>query len=87
MIYEGTDSTNWQKNNGQSPLLYGSELASPLTDIHGDQKTKKLVGTEPGGHYHWKVVRGCAAVMTTYFQASWRSLAYQFTIKALLVCP
>ena len=40
-----------------------------------------------GGHSHWKVVWGCAAVMTPFFQASRRSLVYQFTINAPLMCP
>ena len=39
------------------------------------------------GHSHWKVVRGCAAVMTPFFHASRRSLAYQFTVNAPLMCP
>ena len=43
--------------------------------------------TNPGGHLHWKVVQGCSAVMTPFFQASRRSLAYQFTINAPLMCP
>ena len=34
----------------------------------------------PGGHWPRKVVWGCAAVMTPFFQATRRSLAYQFTI-------
>ena len=34
-----------------------------------------------------KGVWGCAAVMTPFFQASRRSLAYQFTIIAPLLCP
>ena len=41
----------------------------------------------PGGHSHWKGVRGCAAVMTPFFQASRRSLAYQFTLNAQLLWP
>ena len=41
----------------------------------------------PGGHSHWKRVWGCAAVMTAFFQTSNRSLAYQFTVKAPLLCP
>ena len=41
----------------------------------------------PGGHSHWKGVWGCAAVMTPFFQASRRSLAYQFTVNAPLLCP
>ena len=41
----------------------------------------------PGGHSHWKGVWGCAAVMTPFFQASRRSLAYQFTANAPLLCP
>ena len=44
--------------------------------------------TVPGGHCLWKLVRGCAAVMTSFFQASRHSLAYQFTINApLMWCP
>ena len=38
------------------------------------------------GHYHRKVVRRSVAVMTLFFQASERSLAYQFTIIAPLRC-
>ena len=30
---------------------------------------------------------GGAAVMTPFFQASWRSLVYQFAINAPLMCP
>ena len=41
----------------------------------------------PGGHWPRKGVWGCAAVMTPFFQASRRSLAYQFTIIAPLLCP
>ena len=43
----------------------------------------------PGGGGHWprKGVWGCAAVMTPFFQATRRSLAYQFTIIAPLLCP
>ena len=40
-----------------------------------------------GGHWPRKGVWGCAAVMTPLFQASRRSLAYQFTIIAPLLCP
>ena len=40
-----------------------------------------------GGHSHWKGVWGCAAVMTPFFQASCRSLAYQFTVNAPLLWP
>ena len=40
-----------------------------------------------GGHWPRKGVWGCAAVMTPFFQASRRSLAYQFTIIAPLLCP
>ena len=43
--------------------------------------------THPGGHLHWKGLWGCAAVMTPFFQASQRSLAYQFTLSELLVWP
>ena len=39
-----------------------------------------------GGHWPRKGVWGCAAVMTPFFQASRRSLAYQFTIIAPLLC-
>ena len=41
----------------------------------------------PGGHWPWKGVCGCAVVMTPFFQATRRSLAYQFTIIAPLLCP
>ena len=41
----------------------------------------------PGGGTHWKGVWGCAAVMTSFFQASRRSLAYQFTLNEPLVWP
>ena len=41
----------------------------------------------PGGHWPRKGVWGCAAVMTPFFQATRRSLAYQFTINAPLLCP
>ena len=39
------------------------------------------------GHSHWKVVGGCAAVITSFFQDSRRSLAYQITTNAPLMCP
>ena len=39
------------------------------------------------GHSHWKGVWGCAAVVTPFFQASCRSLAYQFTVNAPLLWP
>ena len=38
------------------------------------------------GISHWKVVRGCAAVMTPYFQVSRHFLACQFTINVPLMC-
>ena len=41
----------------------------------------------PGGYSHLKVVQGCAADMTPFFQANRRSLAYQFTINVPLMCP
>ena len=44
-------------------------------------------GEPGGGHWPRKGVWGCAAVMTPFFQASRRSLAYQFTIIAPLLCP
>ena len=44
-------------------------------------------GGGEGGHSHWKGVWGCAAVMTPFFQTSRRSLAYQFTVNAPLLCP
>ena len=40
-----------------------------------------------GGQWPRKGVWGCAAVMTPFFQASRRSLAYQFTIIVPLLCP
>ena len=43
--------------------------------------------TPPGRHWPRKGVWGCAAVMTPFFQASQRSLAYQFTIIAPLLYP
>ena len=47
-----------------------------------------MVGSiSPGGHLPRKGVWGCAAVMTPFFQATRRSLAYQFTIIAPLLCP
>ena len=46
-----------------------------------------VVPRAPGGHWPRKGVWGCAAVMTPFFQASRRSLAYQFTIIAPLLCP
>ena len=46
-----------------------------------------LWGFCAGGHWPRKGVWGCAAVMTPFFQASRRSLAYQFTIIAPLICP
>ena len=48
-----------------------------------------IMHMNPGGGGHWprKGVWGCATVMTPFFQASRRSLAYQFTIIAPLLCP
>ena len=46
-----------------------------------------LKGDFPRGHWPRKGVWGCVAVMTPFFQASRRSLAYQFTIIAPLWCP
>ena len=43
--------------------------------------------TRGGGHWPRKGVWGCAAVMTPFFQATRRSLAYQFTIIAPVLCP
>ena len=43
--------------------------------------------TPPGRHWPRKGVWGCAAVMTPFFQASQRSLAYQFTIIVPLLYP
>ena len=43
--------------------------------------------SRPGGHSHWKGVWGCAAIMTPFFQASRRSLAYQFTVNARSCAP
>ena len=40
-----------------------------------------------GGHWPRKGVWGCATVMTPFFQATRRSLAYQRTIIAPLLCP
>ena len=40
-----------------------------------------------GGHSHWKGVWGCAAVMTSFFQSTCRSLAHQFTLNVPLLCP
>ena len=38
----------------------------------------------PGGHSHWKVVRGCAAIMTLF---SGLSALPKFTINASLIFP
>ena len=43
--------------------------------------------TRGGGALALESGTGCAAVMTPFFQASWRSLAYQFTGNAPLMCP
>ena len=40
-----------------------------------------------GGHLLWKVVQGCAAVITPFFLVIWHSLAYQFAINVLVMCP
>ena len=51
------------------------------------QEQLNLIHQWPGGgHSHWKVVQGCAAVMTPIFQANRRSLAFQFTINTPLMC-
>ena len=44
-------------------------------------------GFPGGGHWPRKGAWGCAAVMTPFFQASRRSLAYQFIVIAQLLCP
>ena len=48
-----------------------------------------LFGMHPAniGKGYGDVPRGCAAVMTHFFQASHRSLAYQFIVNAPLLCP
>ena len=52
----------------------------------GDENVIGIRAFNPGGGGHWprKGVWGCAAVMTPFFQATRRSLAYQFTIIAPL---
>ena len=55
--------------------------------IGSDVITSPSTIKHPGGHLHWKGVWGCAAVMTSFFQASRRSLAYQFTVNAPLLWP
>ena len=60
-------------------------ITQNLKDCFKHESSKHI--DRRGGHYYWKVVRGCAAVMTPFLQASRRSLAYQFTINALLMCP
>ena len=40
-----------------------------------------IVSNARGGHSHWKEVWGCAVVMTPFFHAIRRSLAYQFTVN------
>ena len=40
-----------------------------------------------GGHSHWKGVLEWAAFLAPFFQASGRSLAYQFTVNVPLLCP
>ena len=50
-------------------------------------KNQWNVAISRGGHWPRKGVWGCAAVMTPFFQATRRSLAYQCTIIAPLLCP
>ena len=71
-----------------SPLLQEGGLLSPKSCGCACQ-TSKIGLSLPGGGGHWprKGVWGCAAVMTPFFQATRRSLAYQFTIIAPLLCP
>ena len=38
-----------------------------LTDSKWGTTTEYSSHHHPGGHYHWKVVQGCAAVMTPFF--------------------
>ena len=58
-----------------------------MINIHIGLVQKELVNV-PGGHSHWKGVWGRAMVMTPFFfQTSQRSLAYQFTVNAPLLCP
>ena len=46
----------------------------------------KIVLVQGRGHWPRKGVWECAAVMTLFIQASWRSLVFQFTINAPLMC-
>ena len=62
------------------------ELFMICGHMHNFSAALLLSGT-PGGHSHWKGVWGCAAVMTFFFQASYRSLAHQITVNAPLLCP
>ena len=48
--------------------------------------TVSMVAPVPGGTHIGKWYGGCAAVMTPLFQASWHSLANQFTLNAPLMC-
>ena len=59
-------------------MIFGSNY------LETDLLFRYLMGTDD---YHWKVVRVCAAVMTPFFQTTWRSLAYQFPTNAPLMCP
>ena len=71
-------------------IFYWIYVNTPLFHFKNghDVTAHFMIGrTDPGGHSHWKGVWGCAAVMTPFFQASRRSLAHQFTINALLLCP
>ena len=63
--------------------LFLTFLKMPV--YHGILFQKQVEGR--GEHSQWKVVWGYAAVMTPFFQASRRSLAYQFTINTTLMCP
>ena len=72
---------------------WNTPLSTPMKILHVEYKPlwchaqKAIPVCCWGGHWSRKGVWGCAVVMTPFFQASRRSLAYQFTINALLMCP
>ena len=66
------------------PHWYSVNLGTVQKHLLGHNYVKE---ESPGGHWPRKGVWGCAAVMTPFFQASQRSLAYQFTIIASLLWP
>ena len=77
-------SANWQQR-----ISVLTNIRYAVTSRPFSKWDKVYTPWHPGGGAltYWKGVWGCAAVMTPFFQASRRSLAYQFTVNAPLLWP